>query len=181
MFDNRRAHVVLAALALTLAACGGGGSPKTDAPSGEGATPATAPAPTTQTSRRPANAPTPVPGLKPSQAKGVTQVEVSLSKAVTLGGIQLDLGYASDRFVAGEPVLSDSLNGYLSAANPNEPGLLQWSCAGMGQSAVQTLATIPIHYRDAAPTLSDIKVLKADLVDPSARAIEGVEVELRLK
>ncbi len=184
MLVPRRCQLaLLAVLALGLAGCSGD-APKTEPPTTDGgATPTTTPATPTQaapqTMRRPDNAPDPVPGLKPGQAKGVTEVEVRLSKPVTLGGIQLDLGYDPLQFVAGQPTPSDSLKGYMSAANPNVPGILRWSCAGMGQSEVQVLATVPIHYRDAPPKKGDLSIQRADLVDPSAQEITGIEVELR--
>ncbi len=183
-----RAHTSLLLAGLALSACTGSGgeSPEAAAPQPATASPSeaasvVAPAPkqaATSPAARPVVPAAPVEAV--FVAAGTSHLALELSAPFDLAGFELHLAFQAADFKAGQPEITDQLQGFLCAANPDIVGGFKYICASVpARRAEGVLATVPISWSGRPPTLADLIVEKVAVVDVDSNpAPKGVELKL---
>lgn len=195
---RRSPLLVLAGLALG-ACAGSGGAPSPEAPAPEAAPPveavAVTPPPAAPAAPAPERAVTShagpsAPATQPARAAapafvagGTSQLALELSAPFDIAGFELHLSFPAADFKAGQPEITDQLQGFLCAANPDIVGGFKYICAKVPARRAQgLLATVPISWSERPPTLDDLTIEKLAVVDVDSQAApEGVELRLTVQ
>jgi hypothetical protein len=187
-----RRFPALAFAVLVLTACGGDSPPgqgeaaTTGEPAesslekaGAGTTPLAKPSTEAAPSTQPAVAAAPERFVE----TGSSDLALELSAPFDLAGFELHLAFDAAAFKAGQPVITDQLQGFMCAANPDIPGAFKYICASIpARKATGLLATVPIGWSGRPPTLADFTIEKVGLVDEEAEpAPAGTELVLRVE
>jgi hypothetical protein len=136
----------------------------------------------------PATAPADAPGAPaapvavatpPAAMTSVTSLRVTLPGKMRFGAFALLVTWDPALFSLSEPKPEPALSGYMCQANVAQPGTIRFNCVGLtGEERGGLLATIPVQFKDRAPTVEDFKVVQNEVVDEMGQTLAEVHVQL---